>query len=64
MDNLLLFEVLTASFAAKIKALKQTLNDEQLKIYNQSLAESTEKILKLHESLSPELRKIVDEQFS
>ena len=64
MDNLLLFEVLTASFSAKIKALKQTLNDEQLKIYNQSLAESKEKILKLHESLSPELRKIVDEQFS
>lgn len=64
MDTLLSTELLMSSVAAKIKALKTVLTDEQLKQYNESLAASKEKILQRYPSLSPELRTLVDELFS
>ena len=64
MDTLLSTELLMSSVAAKIKALKTVLTDEQLKRYNESLAASKEKILQRYPSLSPELRTLVDELFS
>lgn len=64
MEELTITELLMSLVAAKLKALKTALSEEQLKVYNQSLAESKEKILMLYPSLSPELRKIVEEQLS
>lgn len=52
-----------AILTAKIKALKAALNEEQIIIYNESMAASKAKFLSLHENISPELRTLVDQSF-
>ncbi|MGC4130176.1 MAG: hypothetical protein QM564_11610 [Bergeyella sp.] len=64
MDNFIMIELITASFAAKIKALKLSLSDDELKVFNESLEESKKSFLKLHPSLSEDVLKVVDQQFS